>query len=69
MGPVPTRMPTACNVYDKLWQLVIKYVQPKHSLDVFSQVMINYINKHIDGFVQDCSNSSALAMELLQYCT
>ena len=24
---------------------------------------------HIDGWVQDCSNSSALAMELLQYCT
>ena len=24
---------------------------------------------HIDGLVQDCSNSSALAMELLQSCT
>ena len=24
---------------------------------------------HIDGWVQDCSNSSALAMELLQSCT
>ena len=24
---------------------------------------------HIDGSVQDCSNSSALAMELLQSCT
>ena len=24
---------------------------------------------HIDGFVQDCSNSGALAMELLQSCT
>ena len=23
---------------------------------------------HIDGFVQNCSNSSALAMELLQLC-
>ena len=23
----------------------------------------------IDGFVQDCSNSSAVAMELLQSCT
>ena len=22
----------------------------------------------IDGFVQDCSNSSALAMELLKFC-
>ena len=26
-------------------------------------------NNHIDGLVQDCSNSSALAMELLQSCT
>ena len=25
--------------------------------------------EHIDGLVQDCSNSSALAMELLQSCT
>ena len=24
---------------------------------------------HVDGLVQDSSNSSALAMELLQYCT
>ena len=24
---------------------------------------------YIDGLVQDCSNSSALAMELLQSCT
>ena len=29
----------------------------------------NIIYKHFDGLVQDCSNSSALAMELLQYCT
>ena len=26
-------------------------------------------NSNIDGFVQDCSNSIALAMELLQSCT
>ena len=25
--------------------------------------------KQVDSFVQDCSNSSALALELLQYCT
>ena len=24
--------------------------------------------KHIDGLTQDCSNSSALALELLQFC-
>ena len=26
-------------------------------------------HNHVDGLVQDCSNSSALAMELLQSCT
>ena len=28
-----------------------------------------FTSKYIDGLVQDCSNSSALAMELLQSCT
>ena len=28
-----------------------------------------YQEAHVDGLVQDCSNSSALAMELLQSCT
>ena len=28
-----------------------------------------YMTYHVDGLVQDCSNSSALAMELLQSCT
>ena len=32
-------------------------------------VYIFYHTSHIDGLVQDCSNSSALAMELLQSCT
>ena len=27
------------------------------------------VYEYIDGLVQDCSNSSALAMELLQSCT
>ena len=27
------------------------------------------IQLYVDGLVQDCSNSSALAMELLQSCT
>ena len=26
------------------------------------------VTDHVDGLVQDCSNSSALAMELLQSC-
>ena len=34
-----------------------------------SVVSIILPNIHIDGLVQDCSNSSALAMELLQSCT
>ena len=28
-----------------------------------------YVQAYIDGLLQDCSNSSALAMELLQSCT
>ena len=31
--------------------------------------MLRQNNKYIDGLVQDCSNSSALAIELLQPCT
>ena len=27
------------------------------------------LSLHVDGLVQDCSNSSALAMELLQSCS
>ena len=29
----------------------------------------DFFFKYIDGLVQDCSNSTALAMELLQFCT
>ena len=32
-------------------------------------VYLNIQTLDIDGLVQDCSNSSALAMELLQSCT
>ena len=28
-----------------------------------------HFHEHVDGLVQDCGNSSALAMELLQSCT
>ena len=31
--------------------------------------MSDPVHWHIDGLVQDCSNSSALAVGLLQYCT
>ena len=33
------------------------------------KIFITSIECHIDGLVQDCSNSSALAMELLQSYT
>ena len=35
----------------------------------FRVEMIGNLNVHIEGLVQDYSNSSALAMELLQSCT
>ena len=46
--------------------IVIKYVTRTQR-----NKMIQYFPAafHIDGLVQDCSNSSALAMELLQSCT
>ena len=31
-------------------------------------ISLGYTEHHADGLVQDCSNSSALAMELLQSC-
>ena len=41
-----------------------------YSSDVFLLLSNDIITqKHIDDLVQDCSNSSALAMELLQSCT
>ena len=36
---------------------------------VDNHVEILWLSAHVDGSVQDCSNSSALAMELLQSCT
>ena len=37
----------------------------KVNANVMRQKYIRIINAYIDGWVQDCSNSSALAMELL----
>ena len=39
--------------------------EPTDPTTITNSPEINYI----DGLVQDCSNSSALAMELLQSCT
>ena len=38
------------------------------NLKIKEQENINVIKNHIDGLVQDCSNSIAFAMELLQSC-
>ena len=40
----------------------------KHSVITY---IISYIatQVHVDGLAQDCSISSALAMEILQFCT
>ena len=39
------------------------------STDQAHQSFIVEFYHHVDGLAQDCSNSSALAMELLQFCT
>ena len=36
---------------------------------LYTPMQSQFTNAYIDGLVQDCSNSSALAMELLQFCT
>ena len=36
---------------------------------VWTATFYNFHMEHIDGLVQNCSNSSVLAMELLQSCT
>ena len=35
---------------------------------VYSVIVCTEFNDYFDGLVQDCSNSSVLAMELLQSC-
>ena len=49
-------------------QACIKHIEKKEVLLNLShaEFILGSIKKHIDGLVQDCSNSSALAMELLQ---
>ena len=43
---------------------------PKHKLSYFSgKVIPSVVHVYIDGLVQDCSNSIANALELLQSCT
>ena len=37
--------------------------------DPNSAMQLSPEREYLDGLVQDCSNSSALAMELLQSCT
>ena len=47
---------------ETVWQYIVKLFSPSYCKYFRSLWSIS----HIDGLVQDCSNSSALAMELLQ---
>ena len=38
-------------------------------LTAYVVYMPHFLSNHIDGLMQDCSISSALAMEILQFCT
>ena len=45
-------------------------LQGRKSYTIFIDLLLAmYINIYVYGLVQDCSNSSALALELLQACT
>ena len=46
---------------------VVSYISASNSL--LHAILSYHVILNIDGLVQDCSNSSALAMELLQSCT
>ena len=52
--------------WQKFWHISGGRVVPVHRLSLLSTALISW---DIDGWVRDCSNSSALAMELMQFCT
>ena len=56
------------NKTEALWFSLRIKGRKSHLVDA---VMSHYhmVHNDIDGLVQDCSNSSALAVELLQFCT
>ena len=41
----------------------------RHAIAWINDDHVQYVNVHIDGLVQNCSNSIALAMEILLFCT
>ena len=43
--------------------------EPQQFMEIWHNSVTATVELHIDGLVQDCSNSSALAMQLLQFCT
>ena len=48
-------------------RLVYRHSLEHHSIRMVWDALFSW--GYIDGLVQDCTNSSALAMELLQSCT
>ena len=54
---------------DKMGQRELLYTSNIQNLNLAQFELLQVVGHgHIDGLVQDCSNSSALAMELLQSC-
>ena len=51
-----------------MWKVIKHKTERFESIEV-GRVFFGILNEYIDGLVPDCSNSSALAMELLQSCT
>ena len=60
-----------CDVVDSAEVGGVESMFIKHQLEslVGVESLQSKGQKYIDGLVQDCSISSALAMEILQYCT
>ena len=46
-----------------------QFIKLPSNIQIYILFSASHYSENIDGLVQDCSNSSALAMELLQSCT
>ena len=57
-----------CN-FQVCWEYMIQNIYPGFKLSIKKIRISHSSHEDIDGLVQDCSNSSALAMESLQSCT
>ena len=76
LGPFIITKGKSDKVGSQFYTYYIKYIMIIYTIHISVQITSTMHNltkrehiDHVDGLVQYCSNSSALAMELLQSCT